>query len=83
MENDYIKLTNKTETGQNEENGEGESQRSGQIGKDVLLEECIPVYGFDPMFLDDTLDNVTSNEEATIQIPELNEEFEDIYISTI
>ncbi|KAH3808431.1 hypothetical protein DPMN_136785 [Dreissena polymorpha] len=78
MEYDSFKITNETANGENEDNGKGESQRSGKIVQDVSFEEFIKLYGFDPRVLDDTLDHVTSNEVATIPVPELNEEFDDI-----
>ncbi|XP_052218116.1 uncharacterized protein LOC127835719 [Dreissena polymorpha] len=44
---------------------------------------CWKIYGFDARVLDDTFENVTSNEVASIPTPELNEEFEDIDICTV
>ena len=41
------------------------------------------MYGFDARVLDDTFENITSNEIASIPIPELNEEFEDIDMCTV
>ncbi|KAH3808953.1 hypothetical protein DPMN_137315 [Dreissena polymorpha] len=83
MEDDSLKTTNKTANVKNEENGTVESQSADQIVQEVSFEDFIKLYGFDARVLDDTFENLSSSEVASIQIPELNEEFEDIDIRTV
>ncbi|KAH3866075.1 hypothetical protein DPMN_029127 [Dreissena polymorpha] len=83
MEDASLKTANKTADMKIEENGTIKSQSAYQIVQEVSFEVYIELYGFDARVLDDTFENVTSNEVASILIPELNKEFEDIDICMV
>jgi len=83
MEDNSLKTTNKTANGKIEENGTIESQSADETVQELSFEDFIKLYGFDARVLDDTFENITSNEVASIPIPELNEEFEDIDMCTV
>ena len=83
MEDNSLKTTNKTANGKIEENGTIESQSADETVQELSFEDFIKLYGFDARVLDDTFENVASNEVASIPIPELNEEFEDIDMCTV